>query len=110
VVSVVCAAKGFGSPYLVLFGSTREGSDPVRCRHAWESLGESPLRGRPIQHSRCAQRAGGSTASPRKKGGTVCQSHVRAMEVALEVDKDSPSGWRGSKLAAKGSVVAVPFV
>jgi len=32
------------------------------------------------------------------------------MEVALEVDKDSPSGWRGSKLAAKGSVVAVPFV
>jgi hypothetical protein len=58
----------------------------------------------------CPAGRGAHFPQPRKKGlGAVCRGHVRAMEVALGVVKDSPSGRRGSKLAAKGSVVTVPF-
>jgi len=89
------------------------GSCPLQARFGGRWVGPSPHGGGSIQHSRRAQRMGEPTVrAPRKKGvRVVCRDHVRAMAVALEVDKDSPSGWRGPKLAAKGSVVALsPFL
>jgi len=75
-------------------------------------LGSCPLQARSgVDPAFPARPAGGGAHCPRcpvkRTARGVCRGHVRAMAVALEVDKDSPLGWRGPKLAAKGSVVAL---
>jgi hypothetical protein len=74
-------SQGSRQSNLVLFGSAREGSDPVSCRHVRGSLGLvlAPSRGPGhIQHSRHAQLAGEPTSlSPVKRvwgqyAGVMC--------------------------------------
>jgi len=66
-------SQGSRQSNLVLFGSTREGSDPVRCRYVRGSLGRivSPSRGVRFYPAfpACPADGGVHCPSPRKTGG-----------------------------------------